>query len=183
MGLSSRRDGWRQSPGLGEARHPGHRWGTPPRGAEARARVRRARRRIRRSRSMARFMMSSRRGSPGVSCVGVGRDARRRAAPSGNFPPIDRYRARVTVTDEKKAWEEKGRARATGRGRRRTGSRGAGMRGAVAPGLFAPPGGLLDHVFACDRGGGRGEIGASVSEPFSARGWKTSPPVPHAHFG
>lgn len=49
------------------------------------------------------------------------------------------------------------------------------MRGAVAPGLFAPPGGLLDHMFACDRGRGRGEIGPEVSEPFSARGWENQP--------
>ena len=173
--VGGRREIWRGS----APRAP---WGNPPRGAEARARVRPPRRRIRRSRSMARFVMSSRRGSPGVSCVGVGRDARRRAAPSGNFPAIDRYRASLarvtkTVTEEKKAWERKkwtGRGRRE-RGRRRTGSRGAGMRGAVAPGLFAPPGGLLDHMFACDRGRGRGEIGPSVSEPFSSpRGWKTS---------
>ena len=85
--VGGRREIWRGS----APRAP---WGNPPRGAEARARVRPPRRRIRRSRSMARFVMSSRRGSLGVSCVGVGRDARRRAAPSGNFPPIDRYRAR-----------------------------------------------------------------------------------------
>jgi len=53
------------------------------------------------------------------------------------------------------------------------------MRGAVAPGLFAPPGGLLDHMFACDRGGGRGEIGPSVSEPFSSPRVENQP-VPHA---
>ena len=169
--------------GSGRGSAPRAPWGNPPRGAEARARVRPPRRRIRRSRSMARFVMSSRRGSPGVSCVGVGRDARRRAAPSGNFPAIDRYRACwVTVTDEKKAWEKK--RRGAGDGDADDVVPGRGERGCAArlrPGSSPLPVGCSTTCSPAIAAGGGERSGNRSVNRFQPVGGKTSPPVPHAH--
>ena len=132
---------------------------------------------------MARFVMSSRRGSPGVSCVGVGRDARRRAAPSGNFPAIDRYRACwVTVTDEKKAWEKK--RRGAGDGDADDVVPGRGERGCAArlrPGSSPLPVGCSTTCSPAIAAGGGERSGHRSVNRFQPVGGKTSPPVPHAH--